>query len=125
MTDYTHGIPGLVLTGKFHSANGGLSTRFHAVTIVGPEVEGVPHLRPVRDDAPAVVIERRSRDYYALVPLADPPEGHTSYMASGAYVEQGGGSQYADAWKRIFGHGQPVPLHDYTETWVRYNAHVD
>jgi hypothetical protein len=125
MTEYTHGIPGHILKGQFHSPNGGISAACWEVTIVGPEVEGVEHLRRVRDDAPAVRIDPRGRGYTALIPAESPPAGRTSYMTSGAYVEMGGGSLYEVAWVRLFGHRMPVGLHDYTETWAQYNSNFD
>ncbi len=121
MTDYTHGIPGNILTGQSHSPNGGLSATLHRVTIVGPEVEGVEFLRPVTPDAPAVVIVHQGGGYVALEPADPPAPGHTQYSASGAYVEMGGGSLYADAWRRLFGHEQPVHLHDRSDTWELHN----
>lgn len=123
--EYTHGIPGSILTGQFHVPNGGISARFHRVTIVGPEIDGAPHLRPIYPDAPAVRIQQRTAKYSALVPVEPVSPGRVGYMASGAYVVKDGGGLYEDIWLEIFGHIMPVPLHDYSETWDSYNRNFD
>jgi hypothetical protein len=128
--DYTHGIPGQILKGQFHSPNGGISATHWDVTIVGPDVNALKltngaTLRPVRPNAPAVIVAGIGYGP-TLRPLADPDgKTNTPYMASGAWVTMARGSLYEDAWISLFGARGPVPLHDRTETWGLYNILSD
>lgn len=120
--NYTHGIPGHIYRGQFHSPNGGISARVQRVTLVGPfvpELKG-KFAQPVSDDAPAVTVTMTTPGHVVLVPVTPPAPDRTPYMASGAYVEMGGGSLYEDEWRAIFGHTGLVPLHDRTETWEQH-----
>jgi hypothetical protein len=122
---FTHGIPATILRGVYHSPNAdGLSTLYEHVVVVDERLEGHPNLRPVRDNAPAVIAIHTGRDYYAVRPLAAPEPGRTSYMESGAFVVCGGGSLYEKEWKMLFRTPShlPVPLHDRSDSWAHYNA---
>jgi len=128
--NYTHGIPGQILKSQFHSPNGGISATYWDVTIVGPDVDALKltngaALRPVRPDAPAVIVAGIGYGP-TLRPLAEPDSRtHTPYMPGGAWVVMGGGSLYEDAWISLFGTRGPVQLHDRSETWGLNNLLSD
>lgn len=119
MTHYTHGIPGQILRGQFHSPNEGISAYYEDVIIVGANV---PPLRPVTDRAPAVVIGETLPGYVVLWPDVPVPAGSVGYMASGAYVAPTEGRQ---EWRKVFGHYGAIPLHDRIETQAQYDANFD
>lgn len=93
--------------------NGGISSRYKTVTLVGP---GVPEIFEVREDAPAVVIDQRI-GYFFLRPEAEVPEGHCGWMAGGNLVGTSD-SRFTDLLKRLTGARIGVlPIHDRSETW--------
>lgn len=117
--EFTHGIPGTILRSRFTNAGGGISDTHEHVTVVGPDV---PHVDEVRPSAPAVFItDPVVPAYRALRPVREPHQGGTEYMSSGAWVAPSEGCPGArEAWRQVFGHYLPIPLHDRTETWTQY-----
>lgn len=92
-------------------SNGGISSRCHEVTIVGP---GIPEIFEVTPERPAVRIVRRQLargEYVHLEPLEPPPEGHTPYMAGGSFAYT------CDSRFSKLVCQYPVSLHDRTDTW--------
>jgi len=68
-------------------SNGGISSRYRRVTLVGDDIQGPFEVRP---DAPAVKLVRRKiagRDYVHAEPADEPTKpGHTSYMMGGTFI---------------------------------------
>lgn len=106
-----------VLTGEFHSPNGGMSARVKQVTLVG---EGVAPVFPVTDEAPAVVLVTR---YYGgqvlrnVEPAVGPDAGNVGWMAGGAYVATSD-SRVRD----LIGFYGALAFHDRQETPEQYRA---
>ena len=106
-----------VLTGEFHSPNGGISARVKQVTLVG---EGVDPVFPVTDEAPAVVLVTRyfgGRILRNVEPAVGPDEGNVGWMAGGAFVASMD-SRVSD----LIGFYGAMALHDRQETPEQYRA---
>ncbi len=105
------GLRAEILTGPFHSPNGGLSSRVRHVTILGiGEDRTLPAFAQVSepsDHAPGVYLLFED-DRYVARP-ADAPSGKW-FMASGAHLHTGD-----SRWRELLGHSLPIPLHDRTE----------
>lgn len=83
------------------------------MTLVGP---GIPEIFDVAPDAPECRLVKRTimgTEYLHVEPTAQPPGGHTSYMAGGCYVHTTDGR---------FPSRYPLALHDRSETWAQYEA---
>ncbi|GAB1512509.1 hypothetical protein [Actinophytocola sp. KF-1] len=105
------GLRAEILTGPFHSPNGGLSSRVRHVTILGiDEDRRLPAFAQVSepsDHAPGVYLLFEN-DRYVARP-ADAPPGKW-FMASGAHLYTGD-----SRWRELIGHSLPIPLHDRIE----------
>lgn len=117
-------------------SNGGLSSKFSALTIVGivdhtnsadlakREVKPLPKYSQVfspTEDAPAAIIKYRTMGSKRLVSV-EPLEGvesgkGTPWMAGGSYV-----SSSDSRWGELVGFYGAVSLHDRTESWALYDA---
>ncbi len=105
MTEYTRGIPGVILRGRY-TTRGHLNDQYQEVTIVGP---GIPGRRPVTDDAPAVVVAETIPGHPVLRPAPTAKTKGWHWAASDAYVSPAG---FGSDWKNLFGDYRPVALHD-------------
>lgn len=83
------------------ASNGGISSQADRVTLVGP---GVPRIAKPTEDAPAVELAETTPGYVVVRP-ADRPD--TWWMAGGTFVYSSD-----SRWPT----GQPIPLHDRTES---------
>lgn len=105
------GLRASVLTGPFHSPNGGLSSRVRHVTILGigedQDLPALAHVCEPSEDAPGVYLLFEYGRYVARP--ADAPSG-TWFMASGAHLHTSD-----SRWNELIGHSLPIPLHDRTE----------
>jgi hypothetical protein len=100
---YRHGI--------HDTSNGGLSSRVAEVTVVGP---GIPQLVEPTDDAPAVELgDAGLLGNTVARPRANPPAGSTPWMSGGAFIFSNDSR---------FPYGDPIRLHDRSESWAQYDA---
>ena len=121
MNEYTHGLRATVLIGPYGDcSNGGYSSRYKHVIIVGPDI---PPLHPVRHDQPAVRLSSTAPGYT----VAEPLYRHADLigpMASGAYVVVQYESDGAAVWRSLLGttFSAAIPFHDRFETQDQYDA---
>lgn len=105
-----------ILTGPYHSPNGGLSATAKFVTIVGEQIPESLLTDLVTEDAPAVRMS--AWPHRILVPMEGRTDGAViGPMASGAFVYSSD-----SRWTDLTGEQGPLPLHDRYETAAQYNA---
>lgn len=101
-----------ILTGKFHSPNGGISAHVDEVTIVAVNGEPLPaHMRvfPPTDAAPPVILYDRPDNSWVAYPVGE--DMRKWHMSSGAYI-----NTTDSRFSELVGHYLPIPLHDRTES---------
>lgn len=112
-------------------ANGGISERVRRVTLMHPdltaltakrnETEIVVPLREATPDAPAVTLHKLMTNWTVAEPIEQPDNGKCiGPMASGAWI-----IAQDWRWQKLFGHHQPIALHDRFETQSQYDANFD
>lgn len=102
------GMVAEILTGPYHSPNGGISATHQQVLVVGANVPRVF----AAGDLPVVEVGETLPGHTVLRPV-DRPDGAVGPMASGAYVVTSDGR-----WP----FAGPVPLHDRFETPAQYDV---
>lgn len=99
-------------------SNGGVSSRFDEVTLVGPEFTGP--FEPTESAPPLRLVKRvlgSGRVLFHFEPLAK-PLGAVGPMFGGAYVASSD-SRFTEAVEGMYG---AVPLHDRFETPAQYES---
>lgn len=97
-------------------ANGGISERVEAVTVV--DIDGPFEPTP---DRPAVRLVRRhyvGTDFVHAEPVEPVEAGRIGYMSGGSFIHSCD-SRFSDAVGAV---GRPISLHDRTETPTEYAA---
>lgn len=113
MTD--KGFRAEILTGPYHSPNGGISATAQHVTIIGDAVPEELRLFTPDEEAPAV--RMTGWQHRSFIPVDKPAGAFIGPMASGAFVYS-----LDSRWEDLTGSRGPIPLHDRYETAAQYNA---